>query len=175
QANTRAVTIGRPDSETPGETLTGSFVSGNYFQMLGLSPAAGRLAQPSDDRQGAAPVAVISHRAWTDRFQQRADLVGRTVLLNGVAATIVGVTPEGFYGETLRPDPPEMWIPLSNEPQLQPAARVIEAKPSHWLYVIGRLAPGTPTGALETKLTAQLQQWITSTLELSADERNRIP
>jgi macrolide transport system ATP-binding/permease protein len=175
QANTRAVTIGRPDSEAPGETLAGSFVSGNYFQMLGLSPAAGRLAQPSDDRPGAAPVAVISHRAWTERFQRRADLIGSTVLLNGVAATLVGVTPEGFYGETLRPDPPELWIPLSNEPQLQPAARLIEAKPSHWLYIIGRLAPGTPTGTLETKLTALLQQWITSTLELSADDGSRIP
>ena len=175
QANTRAVTVGRADSDAPAQTLTGSFVSGNYFQMLGLTPAAGRLAQPSDDRPGAAPVAVISHRAWTLRFERRADLIGSTMLLNGVAATIVGVTPDGFYGETLRPDTPEIWIPLSNEPLLQPAARLLEAKPSHWLYIIGRLNAGTAIAPLETRLTAQLQQWITATLELSPDQRNRIP
>lgn len=175
QANTRAVTIGRPDLDAPGETLAGAFVSGNYFQMLGLSPAAGRLAQPSDDRPGAAPVAVISHRAWTERFQRRSELVGSPMLLNGVAATIIGVTPEGFYGETLRPNPPDIWIPLSNEPLLQPAARLLESKPSHWLYVMGRLSPGTATGPIEAQLTARLQHWVASTLDLSADQRNQIP
>src|SRR5690606_16027154 len=107
QANVRAITVGRPDDGTPGETLPGSFVSGNYFQTFGLLPAAGRLVQPSDDAPGAAPVAVISHRAWVTRFGGRTDVVGGAVLLNGVPATIVGVAPEGFYGETLRPDPPD--------------------------------------------------------------------
>ena len=175
QANTRGVTIGRPGLDAPGDTLTGVFVSGNYFQMLGLSPAAGRLAQPSDDRPGAAPVAVISHRAWTERFRRRSDLVGSSMLLNGVGATIIGVTPEGFYGETLRPDPADIWIPLSNEPLLQPAARLLEAKASHWLYLVGRLTPGTAIEPIEEQLTARLQQWITSTLDLSPDQRNRIP
>ena len=175
QANTRAVTIGRPEPGVPDETLDGAFVSGNYFQMLGLSPAAGRLAQPSDDRAGAAPVAVISHRAWTRRFQRRGDLVGGTTMLNGVPATIIGVAPEGFYGETLRPNPADIWIPLSNEPALQPASRLIEAKPAHWLYVIGRLKPGAEIVPLQSQLTSTLRQWVTATLDLSADARERIP
>ena len=74
QANVRAVTLGRPASDAPGETLTGAFVSGNYFQTFGLTPAAGRLLQPSDDRPGASTVAVISHRAWTQQFQGRTDV-----------------------------------------------------------------------------------------------------
>lgn len=175
QANTRAVTIGRPDLDEPGETLAGAFVSGNYFQMLGLAPAAGRLAQPSDDQPGAAPVAVISYRAWAERFQRRSDLVGSPMLLNGVAATIIGVAPEGFYGETLRPNAADIWIPLANEPLLQPAARLLESKPSHWLYLIGRLKPGTATAPIEAELTARLQQWLAATLDLSADQRNQIP
>lgn len=175
QANTRAVTIGRPDSDAPGDTLTGAFVSGNYFQLFGLAPAAGRLVQPTDDRPEAALVAVISHRAFTERFQARADAVGSTLLLNGVPATLAGVAPAGFYGETLRPNPPDIWIPLSHEPLLQPASRLIDAKPSHWLYVIGRLNPGIPTAPIEAQLTAALQQWIAANLDLPASDRERIP
>jgi len=175
QANTRAITIGRPDSDAPGETMDGAFVSGNYFQMLELRPAAGRLAQPPDDRPGAPVVAVISHRAWTDRFQRRTAVVGSRVVLNGVAATIIGVAPDGFYGETLRPSPADIWVPLSAEPLLQPASRLLEAKPSHWLYVMGRLKPGTAPGPIQEQLTSQLQQWIRSTLELSSEDVQQIP
>jgi predicted permease len=175
QANTRAITIGVPQGDAPAETLDGAFVSGNYFRMLGLSPAAGRLAAPADDRPEAEPVAVISHRAWMQRFQGRHDVVGRTMLFNGVPGTIIGIAPEGFYGETLRPDPPDIWIPLSTEPRLQPAARLLLAKSSHWLYVMGRLLPGTPVEPIERRLTAVLQHWIGSTIQLSADERGRLP
>jgi predicted permease len=174
QANTRAITIGRADVDTPPETLNGAFVSGNYFQMFELAPAAGRLLQPSDDLRGAAAVAVISYRAWTERFQRRADVAGIPTTLNGVAATIVGVAPQGFYGDTLRPNPPDIWLPLSSEPLLQPAARLLEAKPSHWLYIIGRLKPAEAVGPIRTQLTAQLQHWITSTLDLSAEERRQV-
>ncbi len=160
QANPRFVTVGRSSDAAPPETLKGSFVSGNYFQLFELVPAAGRLTQPPDDHRGAAPVAVISYRAWTERFQARADVIGRGVTLNGVPATIVGVAPEGFYGDTLVPDPPEMWIPLSNEPLLQPAARLLEAKPLHWLYIIGRLKPGTAIPPIEARLTATLRHWL---------------
>jgi macrolide transport system ATP-binding/permease protein len=175
QANTRAITMGRADAGSAGETLDGAFVSGNYFSMLAITPAAGRLTQPADDRLSAPTTAVLSHRAWTQRFEGRSDVVGSPVLLNGVPATIVGIAPEGFYGETLRPNPPDIWVPLSNEPLLQPAAQLLHARPSRWLYVIGRLAPGTPIAPIEAKLTAAVQQWIIATLDLSPDDRARIP
>ena len=175
QANTRPVTIGHADPDTPPETLDGSLVSGNYFQMFELVPAAGRLIQPPDDQPGAAPVAVISHRAWITRFGSRPDIIGTAVTLNGVHATITGVAPQGFYGAMLRPDPPDLWVPLSSEPLLQPAARLLEAKGSHWLYIIGRLTPGEAIGPVEAKLTAELRHWITSTLDLSPEDRKEVP
>jgi predicted permease len=174
QANTRAVTVGRPQGDAPAETLNGSFVSGNYFQMLRLTPAAGRLAVPSDDVPGAAPVAVLSHAAWTRRFGARPDIAGTAVLLNGVPGTVVGVAPEGFYGETMRPNPPEVWIPLANEPQLQPAARLLNAPGSHWLYIIGRLRADTPLEPLEARLTSTLQHWLTTRLTLTPELRAEI-
>ena len=175
QANTRAVTIGRTDADTPPETMNGVFVSGNYFQMLELVPAAGRLIQPSDDRPGAPSAAVISYRAWRERFQMRGEIIGSTVTLNGLPATIIGVAPQGFYGETMRPNPAEIWIPLANEPLLQPAARLIEANASHWLYIIGRLKPGVAIAPLQSQLRAELQRWIGSVLDLTAREREEIP
>jgi macrolide transport system ATP-binding/permease protein len=174
QANVRPITIGRTDADTPPETLEGSFVSGNYFQMFELAPAAGRLLQPSDDTRGAAAAAVLSYRAWTNRFQRRPDMVGRAVMLNGVSATIVGVAPEGFYGEMLRPDPAEIWVPLAAEPLLQPAAKLLDAKASHWLYLIGRLKRNAAIAPLQARLTTELQHWISTTLELSPEDRREI-
>ena len=175
QANTRAVTLGRANDDMPPETLNAAYVSGNYFQLFELVPAAGRLIQPPDDQRGAAPVAVISYRAWTERFMARTEAVGTVVTLNGVTATLVGVAPQGFHGDTLRPNPPEIWIPLSNEPLLQPAARLLDAKSQHWLYAIGRLKPGTAIPPIEAQLTAALRQWIDSTMDLSPKEREEIP
>jgi predicted permease len=168
QASTRHVTIGHPEGDAPPETLNSAFVSGNYFEMFELVPAAGRLLQPADDERGAAAVAVLSYNAWTQRFQGHSDVIGRKVTLNGVPATIVGVAQRGFYGEMLRPDPPQIWIPLANEPQLQPAARLLDAKPLHWLYIIGRVKRGTEIPPIESQLTAALHQWL-GTIDLSRE------
>src|SRR6185503_426598 len=95
-------------------------------------------------------------------------------MLNGIAATVVGVAPQGFYGDTLRPNPAEIWMPISSEPLIQPAARLREAKGLHWLYAIGRLKPGTPVEPLPARLTATLQHWL-GTIELSPTERAEVP
>ena len=175
QANVRTVSVGYPDPDAPAETLESAFVSGNYFRMLELTPASGRLIQPTDDAPDADAVAVLSHHAWTQRFGGRPDVVGQAVTLNGVAATVIGVAPRGFYGETLRPNPAEIWIPLANEPRLQPAARLLEAKASHWLYIIGRLRAGVNPASLQPRLTAAVQQWALATLTLSEEDRRQIP
>jgi predicted permease len=174
QASTRAVTIGRSDGDAPAETLNGGFVSGNYFQLFELSPAAGRLIQPDDDARGAPPVAVLSHTAWRERFQARADILGQPMTLNGVTATIVGVAPDGFYGDTLRPNPTDIWMTLASEPLIQPAARMLDAKGLHWLYAIGRLKPGSALPPIQARLTAALQHWLGG-IELSPSERTEIP
>jgi predicted permease len=175
QANVTTVSFGYADPDAPSETLESQFVSGNYFQMLELTPARGRLIQPADDAAGAQAVAVLSHRAWTDRFGGRTDVVGQAVTLNGVPATVVGIAPRGFYGETLRPNPPDIWIPLAAELRVEPASRLLEAKGLHWLYLIGRLRNGVDPASLQPRLTAAVQQWALATLPLSEQERRQIP
>ena len=175
QAHARSMTIGRPGSNVPDETIYASFVSGNYFRTFGLTPAAGRLLQPDDDRPGAPTAAVLSYRAWNERFDRSAAIVGATVTVNGVPATIVGIAPQTFYGETLRPDPPDLWVPLSTEPLLQPAAHLLTNKTANWLYVIGRVRSAVPLPALSAKVTASLQHWLADNLDLTADERQQLP
>ena len=174
QANVGSFVIGRVEADTPPETLRGSFVSGNYFEMLGIKPARGRLLLVEDDRPEADPVAVISYRAWRDRYGMAPDISGRSIAINGVAATIAGVAPETFYGETLRPEPPDVWVPLAHEPRLRPQARLLENRSSHWLYVIGRIPPGVDAGSFDGRLTTALQQWITANLVLREEDRPRI-
>jgi predicted permease len=175
QANTRGITIGRVEADRPAEVIDSAFVSGSYFEMFEVVPAAGRLLRPDDDRPGAAPLAVLSDSAWARRFGRAPSIVGSTVTLNGVPVTIAGVAPKGFYGEMLRPDPAEIWIPLSNEPAIQPAARLLEAKGSHWLYIMGRLRPGTPLAPIEARLDSTLRNWISTTLTLDESERPEVP
>ena len=81
------------------ETVSGDLVSGTFFQVLGLRPAAGRLFTAEDDRTpGGHPVLVLSHDLWQRRFGGDPQAVGRTLRLNGTPLTVVGVAPPGFHG-----------------------------------------------------------------------------
>jgi predicted permease len=175
QAHARSMTIGRPRATEPDETIYASFVSGNYFQTFDVNAAAGRLLEPDDDRPGAPTAAVLSYRAWSERFERNPAIIGAAVTVNSVPATIVGVAPRSFYGDTLRPDPPDLWVPLSSEPLLQPAAHLTTNKGANWLYAIGRVRPGTSLPALNAKLTASLQHWLADNLDLDANERRQLP
>jgi predicted anti-sigma-YlaC factor YlaD len=88
-------------------------VSGNYFATLGLVPAAGRLLTEADDQVAAEPVAVISYAFWQQRFAGSAAVVGRTMALNAVAVTIVGVMPQGFHSTLQVGEAPAVTVPLA--------------------------------------------------------------
>src|SRR5262249_17887692 len=84
----------------------------NYFTVLGVSPAGGRLFGTADSEQpGASPIVVLSHRFWTRRFAQSPDLVGRVVRIDGRALTVVGVAADGFQGTGVRTS--DVWIPIT--------------------------------------------------------------
>src|SRR5256886_15679502 len=97
------------------ERTTGSIVSANYFDAIGVSPMLGRGFLPGEDQgQSAHPVAVISHQLWQGRFKGDSAIVGKTQRLNGVIHTIVGVAPEGFFG-TFVGWGMQFWVPASME------------------------------------------------------------
>ena len=156
-------------------SLHGQYVSANYFQMFGLRPAAGRLLRPEDDLPGAEPVVVISHQAWTQRFSQDPSLVGSSILVYSRPMTVAGVAGEGFFGDTVRPDPAALWIPLGQEPALRGEASLINHVNQDWLYAIGRLRPGVEPEQAAMRATNALGQWLESQSFLSGEERARLP
>ena len=93
-------------------------VSGNYFNVLGLSPAQGRLLVDSDDRAEAPPAAVISDTLWRKRFNGTPDAIGATLAVNGAPFTVVGVTPASFHGTGQVGSSPDVYVPLTSRGQI---------------------------------------------------------
>ncbi len=179
QATTLPVGV-RQGGAAYAESSPGQFVSGNYFTMFGVQAAAGRLLVPDDDRPGAPPAFVMSHRMWTMHYGQDRALVGGAFLLNGTPMTLVGVAAPEFFGDTVRPNPADLWIPISQEPALRGAGSVLARAESDWLYAIGRLRPAARPAQVEAHLTTAIQQWLSAQAfvpETSRDEigRQRIP
>ena len=138
----------------------GEYVSGNYFSTFGLSAYIGRMLVPSDDAPGAAPVAVLSYQAWQVAHAGDPKVVGATFYLQGQPFTIVGVAPTGFYGDRIDSNPPALWIPLNDEPLIEKESSILKQPDTNWLYVLGRVKPGTNPGSLQAKISNELRQWM---------------
>jgi predicted permease len=155
--------VRRASGNEPAKPLRSEYVSGNYFATLGLKAYAGRILSQSDDQPAAAPAAMLSHRVWQQEYGSDPKVVGSTFVLDGHPFTIVGVTPPGFFGETLRGDPPELFIPLQQEPLLASQNTVLKT-PLAWLRVIGRLRPGAKTDGMAARFTTIMRAWLLSDL-----------
>ncbi len=126
------------DSENP-ERLSTEIVSASYFPMLGVQAAIGRtFTSEEDETPGAHPVAIIGHGVWQSRFGADSSVIGKTISLNKVPLTIIGVLPEGFKGQK---GTAEVWVPMMMAPQLTFPRRLATAF-AHWTEVIGRLKQG---------------------------------
>ena len=122
----------------------GLLVSGQYFPVLGVTPAIGRLLGPDDDRApGAHPVVVLGYDFWRTRFGGDTGIVNRTLIVNGGAMTIVGVAPSGFAGITTL-ERPQIFVPLAMAEQAfrDPNWKGLSARNNHWLYLFARTETG---------------------------------
>ena len=156
------ISIRKAGSAAQAEPAVGEFVSGNYFDVFGLRANAGRLLSASDDRPNSEPVAVMSYRAWKERYSLDPSVIGESILVDAHPVTIVGVTPSEFFGDTLRSDPPDFWVPLSSEPLLRQSSSLLAQSDANWLYLIGRLRPEANAAQVQARITVQLQQWLAS-------------
>ena len=150
----------RREKELAARPLRSEFVTGTYFSVLGVGAFGGRVLTPEDDKAGAPPVAVLSHRVWQSVYGADPSMVGSTIYVEGHPFTVIGVAPPGFFGETLRANPPEIWLPLQQEPMVKGEASLLRQSVSAWLRMIGRLKPGATTTGMSARLTGVLRQWI---------------
>jgi predicted permease len=132
----------------------GRFVSGNYFSVLQVPAALGRTFSTDEDRApGSAPVVVISYAFWVNRFAGDRSIVGRSVTLNGVPLTIIGVAPRWFAGDIVG-QRIEVWIPMMEQPVLMPNAPALDRRDLSWLLMMGRLRPGVTLAQARSELTS---------------------
>ena len=136
------------------ELLSAEIVSGNYFDVLGVKPAAGRLLLSSDDvAKEGSPVVVLSFNYWKTRFDSSRDVVNQTLLINGHPFTIVGVAAQGF-SSAINGYTPKIFVPLTMKLQVIAGRDDLDDHRSRWLNVVGRLKPSmnatTATAAMTT-------------------------
>ena len=153
----RPVTLRRDGTGVAPKSVMGEFVSGNYFRTFGLKPDRGRLLGDADDAQGAPATAVMSYDTWRREYAGDPSVVGSTFWVNTKAVTVVGIAPQGFYGDRMSNTPPEYYLPIASMPVLAGVAYVHEPN-SSWLYIVGRLKPGVAWAPLQDKVNALLKQ-----------------
>jgi predicted permease len=141
------------------ERAWAELVTGEFFDVLGVGPSVGRVLSRDDDRQpGGHPVVVVSHAFWQQQLAGDAQVVGRTMAVNGKPFTIIGVAAEGFRGggAGLRID---LWVPMMMQRTVTSGDRLVE-RGNAWLQVLARLAPGATLEEAQAGLSAAAAQLI---------------
>ena len=152
----RPITVRHAGPQAIAKSVMGTFVSGNYFRIFGLSPAAGRLFVDADDQKGAAITAVMSYDAWQQDYAGDKSVVGSAFYINTKPVTIIGVAPKGFYGDRIDTNPPKYFLPMNSMDQVIGAPYFTDPD-TQWAYIIGRVKPGTSLPALQAKASTLLK------------------
>ena len=150
------------------------YVTGNYFHVFGIGAFAGRTLQLDDDRESSTPVAVMSYSAWQQQYGSDPALIGSTFVIEGHPVTLVGIAPPGFFGDTLRSNATDFWIPLHQELMIDGPDGKMHTNQQNWLYAIGRLKPGATVNGLGARLTPVLQRWLRNEDDIPAGFRSQL-
>jgi predicted permease len=150
------------------DRTTMSVVSANYFGALGVRPILGRGFEPAEDfGRNAHPVTVISYQMWQERFRGDPAIIGKTQMLNGMPHTIIGVTPQGFYG-TFVGWAMQLWVPASMQETFDPGGYKLEDRGARWIEGFVRLKPGVTPDQAQAEISA-----VAKRLETAYPSTNR--
>jgi len=149
-------------------------VSGNYFDVLETRPQLGRNIEPSDDKIGSAnPVAVISDGLWERAFNRSSAVVGQTIRVNQALIAIVGVAPRGFTGAKNVQSSPDIFVPLSMQPTIDPKGSkggLLDDPDLWWLDITGRIKPGVSDAEAQAQLNVELGAATRATIAMKPDQ-----
>src|SRR5256714_907294 len=139
------------------ERVSSEYVSGNYFEVLGISAVRGRTFSPEEDQAaGTQPVAVVSDSFWRKRYGADAKLVGQKIVVNNLPLTVIGIAPADFNGMVVE-RPTELWVPVLMHPQLA-QSKFIENRKDRWLQLLGRVREGVDPAQAEARTDTLVQQ-----------------
>ena len=134
------------------ERIPGELVSGTYFSVLGVGAALGRVITPDDDRvPGGHPVAVLNYDYWRNRFGSDPNIVGKTLIVNGMSLTIIGVSAQGFGGLDIG-NVVQVRVPMMMKTQMTPNWNALDDRRQRFVNVFGRLGPGISIDRAKTVL-----------------------
>src|SRR5262245_16828174 len=159
------------------ERSEGELVSSNYFEVLGVRPALGRVFNQEDDRvPGAHPVVVLSHAYWARRFGADPGILNKTLTVNGGVMTVIGVSRAGFQGVQVG-QTPDVFIPMMMKAQMTPNWNGLDNHKDYWLSIIGRLKPGMTIAqtqeAVRPSFRSILEEELPLMTEWGAETRQR--
>jgi predicted permease len=136
------------------ERAAGELVSGNYFEVLGVRPAIGRIFGSQDETSvGANRVAILSFGYWTRHFGNDLSVLNKQITVNGTLLTVVGVSQPGFTGVQIGQQP-DIFIPITMNQQMEPNSNVLESRDDHWVALLARIKPGLSRREAESALQA---------------------
>ena len=157
------------------ESVHARLVSGTYFDVLGVKPAAGRTFTDAEDQApGAHPVAVVSYSWWQRRFARDPSLLGKTLSIGATDYTIVGVAPPEFFGTSVG-ESPDLWVPLAMNAQLPPAwggDKAMRDPLFQSLYILARLKPGVTAAQASAQVNLLFKQNLRAIVGSHPSEKN---
>jgi predicted permease len=156
------------------DVVTGQLVSGNFYQQIGIQPVLGRAIQPSDDATpGSGAVAVISDGLWARLFGRSPSVIGKTIQLNLIPITIVGVNPPGFTGASDAQLSPDVFLPFSMQPTVIPQrpGSLLDKSDQWWMQIMGRTRTGISDEAIRAAFATWLDQDIRATVPVAHDDK----
>src|SRR5579859_2933690 len=153
------VPTGSGDSHASSERVSASLVSDNFFKVLGVDATAGRTLLPAEGgAPGARPVVLVSHNFWTTYLGSDPSVVGKTILLNDTAFTIIGITPRDFVGTADPPVASHIWVPLAMQEAIAPGSDWVHNISEYQLKLVGRLKAGMSIERARAELSVLARQ-----------------
>ncbi len=156
----RAGSGGSLVASQPAIQAVSHLVSGNFFDVLGAAPLLGRTLAPNDDVIGRDAVAVLSYRFWQSNLGADPAVIGKYMVINGTPFTVIGVMPPKFYGIELSEESPDMWLPLTKQPEVMLQPSLLDPHGLYWLHMTGRRSPSVSLGSIQSWITGQLQRYM---------------
>jgi macrolide transport system ATP-binding/permease protein len=140
------------------ESLSAQMVSANFFDMLGAAPALGRAFSAEEDKtSGTHPVVMLNYNFWQRRFGGDAGLVGRTITLNNLPYTVIGIAPRDFIG--CDPEVPDLWVPIMMNANVHLGPDMLADREGGWLFLVGRLKPGATISQAQSEMDVLASQF----------------